>query len=154
MMSPPPPPLRLVLVADDLLFPSRIREAVRPLGHDLVVAATETDARRAVAAGTGGTGDGRVGAVLVNLNARRFDPNRFIRALKSDEATRDVPVLAFAGHVEAEKHAAARAAGADMVAANSSVSLHLPKLLERLLAGECQSDALGDPSPVEARVEG
>ena len=151
----PLPPLRLVLVTDDLLFPSRIREGLKPLGHRLSLAANEADARRAVAGDTNdGSGDGRAAAVLVNLSARRFDPNSLIRALKAEGATRDVPLLAFAGHVETEKHVAARAAGADMVAANSSVSLHLPKLLERLLAGEQHSDVPGDEPLAKAGIEG
>ena len=78
--------------------------------------------------------------ILVNLNTRRIDPLALIRALKVDPTTSDVPLLAFAGHLETAKHDAARAAGADMVAANSSVSMHLPKLLNRLLTGERSAD--------------
>lgn len=121
----------LLLIADDLLFPSRIREAAKPLGLELRVAATEATARSVFASASPPPR-----AVLVNLNARRLDPIALIRALKADPATASVPLLAFAGHVETAKHEAARAAGADMVAANSSVSLHLGKLLDRLLSGE------------------
>jgi CheY-like chemotaxis protein len=129
-----PEPLTLVLVSDDLLFPSRVREAVRPLGHILRVAGTEAALLTAVAA------EPRPAAVLVNLTARRYDPLACIALLKNDPATRTLPVLAFAGHVEKDKHEAARGAGADMVAANSSVSLHLPALLARLLSGERPAD--------------
>jgi len=127
--EPPAARLLLLLIADDLLFPSRIREAVKPLGWELRVAATEA-AARTVFAST------QPRAVLVNLNARRLDPCALIRALKTDPATASIPLLAFAGHVESAKHEAARQAGADLVAANSSVSLHLGKLLDRLLSGE------------------
>lgn len=120
---------RVLLAADDLMFPSRIREAVRPLGYTLSVAASEAALREKAAADS-------PAVILVNLNTRRIDPFALIRALKADPTTSAVPLLAFAGHVETAKHDAARAAGADMVAANSSVSLHLPKLLDRLLAGE------------------
>ena len=124
----------ILLLADDgLMFPSRIGEAARPLGYALRVAASAEKVRAA-------TSEAPV-AILVNLNARRFDPNALIRDLKADAATRDLPLLAFAGHVERDRHAAARAAGADMTAANSSISLHLPKLLTRLLSGERTDDA-------------
>ena len=119
----------VLLAADDLMFPSRIREAMRPLGYPLSVAATEEAVREKIVTDS-------PAVILVNLNTRRVDPIALIRALKADPATSEVPVLAFAGHVETAKHDAARAAGADMVAANSSVSMHLPKLLDRLLAGE------------------
>ena len=127
--APPPARPLLLLIADDLLFPSRIREAIKPLGWELRVAATEAAARAVFASAA-------PRAVLVNLNARRLDPVVLIRAFKADPATACVPLLAFAGHVETAKHDAAREAGADLVAANSSVSLHLGKLLDRLLSGE------------------
>lgn len=127
----------ILLLADDgLMFPSRIGEAARPLGYVLRVAASPGKVREAA---------GETPAViLINLNARRFDPNALIQSLKADAATRDLPILAFAGHVERDRHAAARAAGADMTAANSSISLHLPKLLARLLSGERSDDAPED----------
>lgn len=128
----------VLLVADDLLFPSRIREAIKPLGYGLRVAATEAAARAALVAADSANGAAPPPvppcAVLVNLNARRLDPVALIRAFKAPGGpAANVPLLAFAGHVETEKHDAARAAGADLVAANSSVSLHLDKLLGRLL---------------------
>ena len=123
----------LLLAADDLMFPSRIREAVRPLGYTLRVAAS------AAAVRDNARSEPPL-AILVNLNARRLDAAGLIRDLKADAATRAIPLLAFAGHVETAKNDAARAAGADMVAANSSVSLHLPKLLARLLSGERPPD--------------
>ena len=126
----------LLLVTDDLMFPSRLREALRVLPYDLRVAATEAAAQAAAAAGPS--------AILVNLSARRIDALALISAFKADEATRAIPLLAFAGHVETAKHDAARSAGADMVAANSSVSLHLDRLLPRLLDGEHSADVSSD----------
>lgn len=137
MTSETPP--RLLLVADDLMFPSRVREALRPLEGTVKVAATETAALDAARS------EPAPDAVLVNLTARRYDPLAVIRALKDDERTRALPLLAFAGHVEAEKHEAARAAGADLVAANSSVALHLPKLLERLQRIAAGTENAPDP---------
>ncbi|HVK06531.1 MAG TPA: hypothetical protein VM490_23880 [Armatimonadaceae bacterium] len=123
------PGTTILLLADDLMFPSRIREGLRPLGHSL---RTVGDGASLAAA----LRDAKPSAVLVNLTARRYDPAAIIASLKADPGTKDIPVLAFAGHVEADKHAAARAAGADMVVANSSVSLHLAALLPRLLSGQ------------------
>ncbi len=130
--APPLPAARplLLLIADDLLFPSRIREAVKPLDLELRVVATEAAARAVFVLSPPPR------AILVNLNARRLDPVALIGALKADPATAGVPLLAFAGHVETAKHEDARAAGADLVATNSSVSLHLGKLLDRLWSSE------------------
>lgn len=128
----------LLLVADDLMFPSRIREGAKPLGYIVRIAPTESAALE-------GATTSPPTVILVNLTARRYDPLAVITSLKNDERTRTIPLLAFAGHVEREKHQAARTAGADMVAANSSVSLHLGALLSRLLnatPGNDTDDAL------------
>jgi CheY-like chemotaxis protein len=125
----------LLLVSDDLMFPSRVREGVRPLGYTLRVVGTE-----AAALEEAGQTAAAPDAILVNLTARRYDAPHLIRELKSAEATKSIPLLAFAGHVEKDKHAAAREAGADLVAANSSVSLHLAALLTRLLNGQGSAD--------------
>lgn len=127
----------LLLVSDDLMFPSRVREGVRPLGYTLRVVGTEAAALEAA-----GKSDPVFDAILVNLTARRYDAPHLIRELKAADATRAIPLLAFAGHVEKDKHAAAREAGADLVAANSSVSLHLAALLSRLLNGQSPDDEL------------
>jgi CheY-like chemotaxis protein len=129
------PSKTLLLVSDDLMFPSRVREGVRPLGYSLTVVGTEAGAL-AAARKQGPAPD----AIMVNLTARRYDAPALIRSLKADEGTRGIPLLAFAGHVEKEKHESARAAGADLVAANSSVSLHLAALLSRLLNGPNSSE--------------
>ncbi|GAB4454606.1 MAG: hypothetical protein OHK0029_09400 [Armatimonadaceae bacterium] len=118
---------RIVLAADDLMFPSRVREGLRPLDYTLQVCATAEAMHTALHT------EPLPAAVLVNLTARRYDPADLIRQIKGNARTQAIPVMAFAGHVEREKHALARDAGADLVAANSSVALHLPALLARLL---------------------
>ena len=117
----------LLLVADDLLIASRVREGAKPAGYAVAVVASDVAVNAALASAA-------PVAVLVALTVRRLDPYALIRALKAAHPA--LPVLAFAGHVEREKHAAAREAGADLVTANSSIALHLPALLTRLLGGE------------------
>ena len=79
-------------------------------------------------------------AVLVSLNLRRDNPFDLIRAVKALPAASTLPIMAFAGHVETGKHQQAREAGADKVAANSSVALHLAALLAGLLTPHRSSD--------------
>ena len=116
----------LLVVSDDLLLPSRIREAAKPLNCEVQTVSSQSAALDAV------QNPPAPRAVLVGLNTRRFDALEFIRAVKADAQTQHLFVLAFAGHVETEKHQAAREAGADLVVANSSVALHLPQLLAKM----------------------
>lgn len=144
-MSPAPVLPLILLVSDDLLFPSRIREALRDLPYRLKTTGSESGLVAAIEAES-------PAAIVVNLTARRYDPLALISRCKADPATRVIPLLAFAGHVESEKQAAARAAGADKVAANSSVSLHFPALLTRLLSPTISDDDLEDAAdPADAQ---
>ena len=130
----------VVLLSDDLMFPSRAREALRDSGAMLVVVSTEADAVRAAGAEIPPL------VVLVNCAARRYDPFAAIRAIK--DASPTVRVVAFAGHVETKNHADARASGADATIANSSVALHLPRLLETWTkAGPTETDPTETENP-------
>ncbi len=126
------PPL-VLLVSDDLMMGSRVKEGVKVAGYAFASVSTEAAVQAALAA------EPRPVAVLVALTVRRLDPYALIRSLKAEHPM--LPVMVFAGHVEREKHAMAREAGADLVSANSSVAMHLPALLTRLLGGE-RGDAL------------
>jgi CheY-like chemotaxis protein len=125
IMQPSGP--NLLLIADDLMIPARVREGAKPLSATVRVVATE----EAMVAALTEPNIPPIHAVLITLTARRFEPGSVIRRVKTIAPR--LPVLAFAGHVEQDKHQAAREAGADKVAANSSVALHLPALLQRLL---------------------
>lgn len=127
----------VLLVCDDLMMGSRVKEGVKVAGYGFASASTEAAVQSAV------TSEQPPVAVLIALTVRRLDPYALIRTLKADHPA--LPVLAFAGHVEREKHALAREVGADLVTANSSVAMHLPALLSRLLGGE-RGDALEEDS--------
>ena len=73
--------------------------------------------------------------VLLDLAARGIDVPAAIQSLKADPATRAVPVIAFGPHLDATAQAAARAAGADAVVANSKLAFDLPGLLARYARG-------------------
>ncbi|MDX1932303.1 MAG: hypothetical protein SFU56_06835 [Capsulimonadales bacterium] len=126
-MEPKTVAIDLVLVSDDLIFPSRVREGIRPLSGRVRVVSTAEAALQAA------RNPPRPRAILLNLTARRYDPVALIAAFKADPETKNLPLIAFAGHAETEKHRAAREAGADRTVANSSVALHLPQVLRRLL---------------------
>lgn len=127
----------ILLVSDDLMMGSRVKEGVKVAGYAFATASTEAAIQTALAA------EKQPVAILVALTVRRLDPYALIRSLKAEHPS--LHVLAFAGHVEREKHALAREAGADLVTANSSVAMHLPALLSRLLGGE-RGDALEEDS--------
>ena len=93
---------RVAVVADDLIWGTRLVDSVRRAGGEPVAVRSAA----AVEAGLAGA----AGAV-VDTTARAYDPLAVIRAATSA----GVPVIAVAPHVAIEMRRAARAAGASRV---------------------------------------
>lgn len=93
---------RVAVVADDLIWGSRLLEGVRRAGGDPVALRTAAAVETGLA--------GAVGAV-VDTTARSYDPLAVIRAAKAA----GIPVIAVAPHVAIDMRRAAREAGASRV---------------------------------------
>lgn len=114
-------PAALALVAD-LIFASKIRATAAAVGGavEVVRTADELLARAR---------DASPRLILVDLEARGADPAGAIRRLRSMPETADVPVIAFASHVNRAAIDDARTAGATRVLARSAFVRELPALL-------------------------
>lgn len=121
-------PLVLALVPD-LMFASRIEGTLQQLGYRVTVV------KDAAALQAAARGDGPA-LVLVDLAARGVEVPAAIAALKTDVATRALPVVAFGPHLDETAREAAVAAGADAVVANSKLALDLPRLVARYAAAD------------------
>ena len=75
-------------------------------------------------------------AIVVNLEAERLDPMDVIRRVHVDGALADVPVIAFAGHVQADLLAAAKELGATRVVSNGQIAAGLGPLLDEICGGD------------------
>ncbi len=144
----------IVAVVRDLFFAVRIGNTLRPLGYRVDVVNSDTALRAALR-----DGPGTPALVIVDLAFGAIDPPGRIAALKADPATRAIPVLAFGSHLDHAARAAAKAAGADRVVANSQLAADLPALVTRLTravpAGNPAATAGGaDGADGEAQTEG
>jgi CheY-like chemotaxis protein len=108
-------------VVDDLLFLSRIREAARASGVDLVTARTPQALVAAVREGAA--------LVLVDADGARLPWAEAVRSLRSDPPAAGVTVVAFLSHVNADHAEKARAAGATRVLARGAFVTELPALM-------------------------
>ena len=70
---------------------------------------------------------------VLDLFSTKLDVCREIKSLKNNSATAHVPIVAFADETNSELQKAAYAAGADLVANNTAVVLHLSQFLEQVL---------------------
>ncbi len=93
---------RIAVVADDLIWSTRLADGLRRAGAD-PVAVRSTDAVI--------TGMSDADGVIVDTSARAYDPLEVLRAA----ATGGVPAIALAPHEDAELRRAAIAAGASRV---------------------------------------
>jgi CheY-like chemotaxis protein len=112
---------RVIAVVDDLMSLSRIREAGRGAGAEVLSARGPGDLVEAALDG------GRL--VLVDADSSRLPWEDALRALRAEPALAGLPVVAFVSHVHAGRVEAARAAGATRVLARSAFVQELPRLL-------------------------
>ncbi len=114
----------MVLAAvEDLIFLSKIQQTAGLVGVEVKATDPRKLAERVAAGGAR--------AVILDLNLRSESAIEALRALKSNPATRGVPVIGFVSHVQSELIASARSAGCDQVLARSAFSAELPELLRK-----------------------
>jgi CheY-like chemotaxis protein len=115
-----------LLVAGDVFFTAKLRDTLKHLGIAARSVRTDADLEAALAAS-------KPRLIIVDLAAQGLDAVAAVRRMKSEGgATGAIPMIAFAGHVAAERLAAASAAGADRVVTNGQISSNLPGLLADL----------------------
>jgi CheY-like chemotaxis protein len=112
---------QVTALVDDLMFLSRIREAARGAGAEVLAVRGATELVKAA----------RDGArlVLVDADSARLPWAEAVSALRAAAEGASLPVIAFVSHVHAERAEAARVAGASRVLARSAFVQELPRLL-------------------------
>ncbi len=112
---------KILIVADDLFFVSKIQETAKLL--DIHLETTSPEAARERVGKTVYT------AIIVDLNHRSGRAIDMLHDIKQDPSSASIPTLGFLSHVQAELAAAAREAGCDVVMARSAFSQRLPEIL-------------------------
>ncbi len=114
-----------LLVIGNVFFSSRLRDTLKHLGMGAVSARSEAEIASAIE-------KSRLSLVIVDLSIATVDAGALVRRLKSTEETRELPIIAFAGHLEGGRLEAAAEAGADRVVTNGQISANLPEILASL----------------------
>lgn len=104
---------RVLAVAPDLMFASRIEATLGAAGHDVELAGSISDAT------------GLEGTDLLVVDLER-EPAEAVVGLGK-------PVLGFYAHLNTETREEAEAAGVDLVVPRSRMAREMPALVERLL---------------------
>jgi CheY-like chemotaxis protein len=112
----------ILVVADDLLFRSKISTAAKALGV-VVRAATTPDAAVQCAR------EERPSLVLLDLDGGRPQPFEVLRQLAQDPELRELSTLGFVSHVHADLVRQARVLGIGDVMARGAFAAALPDIL-------------------------
>ena len=113
-------PILFYLLTDNILFTSKIAGNLKAAGIAVKAVASPAQLDSALA-------DGRPVAVLVNLNARGYDPVKVIKGLKAADPPHTV--IAFCGHADKATYEIGLASGADRVVANSAITMNAAQVL-------------------------
>ena len=112
----------ILVVADDLLFRSKISTVAKTLGV-VVRAATTPDAAIERAR------EERPTLVLIDLDGQRPGPFEVLRRFAGDPALRELRTLGFVSHVHTDVVRQARALGIGAVMARGAFAVDLPNIL-------------------------
>jgi CheY-like chemotaxis protein len=113
---------RVLAAVEDLLFRSKISETASSLGIEAEFPRSRGKLLEALR-------ESPPDLLIFDLNSTRFEPLTLLRTVKSDDASKDVPIVGFLSHVQKGLAVAAREAGCDRVMARSAFTKDLPKIL-------------------------
>jgi CheY-like chemotaxis protein len=116
----------VIALCPDLMMRSRIESGLEIAGYRLRVVGGPTRLAEALAEET-------PACMLIDLEAGD-EAIALIRQLRADDATRDIPLAAFAGHTREDLIAAARDAGADPVVARGQAAMGTGKVVTNAIA--------------------
>ncbi len=116
----------VIALCPDLMMRSRIESGLDIAGYRLRVVGGPTRLAAALA-------DETPACLLIDLEAGD-DAIALIERLRTDDATRGIPLAAFAGHTREDLIDAARAAGADPVVARGQAAMGTGKVVTTAIA--------------------
>jgi CheY-like chemotaxis protein len=114
---------KILAVLDDLFFIVKINEAAKRAGVLVEFVKTAKDALDKAQT--------HPPLIILDLNCTALDPVKLIEDLKSSAALKEIPLIGYVSHVQAELIQKAREAGCDQVLARSAFSKDLPQILKR-----------------------
>jgi hypothetical protein len=111
---------RVVALAPDLFFASKIEETLGSAGHDVAICGTVPEVEELAGASD---------LVIVDLHSEGLDPARLSARLGGKR------ILGFYSHIDVDTRAQAERAGFHLVVPRSRMARDMPQLVARLVNG-------------------
>ena len=132
-------PPRAVALVDDLLFITKIQDACRRRGWEVVFATSRDSFLQQAQQGAR--------LFLLDLHHRTVPPLEAAAQVKRDPVLGHWPMVGYYSHVHTELRQEALAAGLDLVLPRSAFSAQLPGILDRFAAGLRPTPGEEEPQP-------
>ncbi|MGD9850339.1 MAG: histidine kinase [Nitrospirales bacterium] len=120
-------PQTLLVAVSDIFFYTKIRDAFRPQGYTLERLRSTDDWMSKM-------GDQPPKAIIANMNDDRLNVPDWLREVKANAQTQDIPILAFANHEEITTWKLAKDLGIDKIVSRNEFSARTLALLEELIS--------------------
>jgi PleD family two-component response regulator len=118
---------KIILIAvSDVFFYTKVRDALKPQGYTLEKARTEREVSEKA-------GALHPAAVILNINDEALDAFKALEALKGDERSKAIPVLAFANHEEVDNWKRAQQLGVTKIVSRNEFSSKTLALIQEVV---------------------
>ena len=118
---------KTILVAvSDVFFYTKLRDALKPQGYLLEKARTQDEVSEKA-------GALRPAAVILNINDETLDAFKALEALKGDDRSKTIPILAFANHEEVDNWKRAQQLGVTKIVSRNEFSSRTLELVQEVV---------------------
>ena len=118
---------KTILVAvSDVFFYTKLRDALKPQGYLLEKARTQIEISEKAGALS-------PAAVILNINDESLDAFKALEALKGDDRSKTIPVLAFANHEEVDNWRRAQQLGVTKIVCRNEFSSRTLELVREVV---------------------
>jgi len=116
----------ILVAVSDVFFYTKVRDALKPQGYALEKARTDREVSEKA-------GALQPAAVILNINDEALDAFKVLEALKGDERSMTIPVLAFANHEEVDNWKRAQKLGVTKIVSRNEFSSKTLALIQEVV---------------------
>ena len=117
---------RILVAVNDIFFYTKLRDACKPHGYTLEKARSQEDVTEKAQALN-------PAAIVININDESLDAFKAIEALKHDDTSKSIHLLAFANHDDVESWRRAQKLGVTKIVSRNEFSSRTLALLQEVI---------------------
>ena len=118
--------MTILVAVSDVFFYTKLRDALKPQGYQLEKARTQDEVSEKA-------GALHPAAVILNINDESLDAFKALEAIKGDDRSKTIPVLAFANHEEVDNWRRAQQLGVTKIVSRNEFSSRTLELVQEVV---------------------